>query len=247
MNYWKLLLVCCAAAFAFSLPAGAGASDVIVVVQKGQSLRAIAAQHKVSVEQICQWNKLSAPDKIKVGQKIYVRDPELGTAASSAPVAAAAPAVPAPTPSPAKSSLQAKTPAPKPATAPSPAAAPGVTEAVASGGVPEKVKQDLDKVGKTLVNNAAKNILPNIKSKAVAPGSDGGFVASYVEVDASDVRTEAVPSAESGKYVGSIRYAENQYECPGKSKADALKAECHMVKSRRMCEMIQYEKGKWNY
>ena len=117
----------------------------------------------------------------------------------------------------------------------------------ASDGVPEKVKQDLDKAGKTLVTNAAKNIMPNIKSKAVAPGDKGGFVASYVEVDASDIRTEVIPSTESGKYVGSIRYLEYQYECPGKNKTDALQAECRMVKCRRINELIRYEKGKWHY
>jgi hypothetical protein len=117
----------------------------------------------------------------------------------------------------------------------------------ASDDVPAKVKQELDKVGKTLVNNAAKHITPNIKSKALTPDDKGGFVACYVEVDASDVRTEVLPSAESGKYVGSIRYTEYQYECPGKNKAEALKAECHMVKARRMHEMIRYEKGKWHH
>jgi len=117
----------------------------------------------------------------------------------------------------------------------------------ASDNVPEKVKQDLDKAGKTLVNNAAKNIMPNIKAKALAPGDKGGFVASYVEVDASNIRTEVIPSAESGKYVGSIRYMEYQYECPGKNRADALRAECRMVKGRRINELIRYEKGKWHY
>ena len=113
--------------------------------------------------------------------------------------------------------------------------------------MPEKVKQDLATVGKTLVNSAAKNIMPNIKSKAVAPGDKGGFVASYVEIDPSDIRTEVIPSAESGKYVGSIRYLEYQYECPGKNKAEALQAECRVVKCRRMNELIRYEKGKWHY
>ena len=114
-------------------------------------------------------------------------------------------------------------------------------------GVPETVKQDLAAVSNTLVGNAAKTIMPNIRSKAVAPGGSGGYVASYTEVDGSDVRAEVLPSSESGKYVGSIRYVENQYECTGKSQADALRAECHVVKSRRMNELIRYEKGKWHY
>jgi hypothetical protein len=117
----------------------------------------------------------------------------------------------------------------------------------APAGVPENVKVELANVGRTLVDNAAKNIMPNIKAKAVKADDKGGFVASYVEVDASDIQTEAIPSAESGKYVGAIRYTECQYECPGKNKAEALKAECRMVKSRRIKELISYEKGKWHY
>ena len=236
MKYWKLLVACCVVMFPLSLPAWAsGVSDGIVVVQKGQSIGSIAAQHKVSVAQICQWNKLSSPDKIRVGQKLYVRSPDQASAPLSPPAASTAPAS---APSPAKSSPQAKTAVPT---------APSATETHASDGVPEKVKQDLDKIAKTLVNNAAKSIMPSSKAKAVAPDSSGGYVASYVEVDTTDVRTEVLPSAEAGKYVGSIRYVEYQYECPGKSKADALKAECHMVKPRRMNEWIRYEKGKWHH
>jgi hypothetical protein len=117
----------------------------------------------------------------------------------------------------------------------------------APDGVPEKVKQELANVSKTLVGNAAKTIMPNIRSKAVAPGGSGGYIASYTEVDISDVQAEILPSAESGKYVGAIRYREHQYECPGKSQADALRAECQLVKSRRMNELVRYEKGKWHY
>jgi hypothetical protein len=70
-----------------------------------------------------------------------------------------------------------------------------------------------------------------------------------MEVDLSGVKTEVIPSTESGsgKYVGSIRYVENRYECPGKNKTDALRAECRVVQSRRIKELISYEKGKWHY
>jgi hypothetical protein len=114
-------------------------------------------------------------------------------------------------------------------------------------GVPENVKLELVDVGRTLVNKAAKHIMPNSKTKAVAPCVERGFVARYTEIDTLNIRTEVIPSAESGKYVGSIRYMENQYECAGKSRADALQAECRMVKSRRMNELIRYERGKWHY
>ena len=232
MKCWKLFIFCFAVAFAFTCPAGAAdLSDGVIVVQQGQTLRAIAAQHKVSVEQICQWNKLSSPDKIRVGQKLYIRPPDRPSAA--APVQAAPPPR-----SPAQSSKQAKKTTPEP---------PSAEQAIAQDGVPEKVKQDLAKAGKTLVNNAAKTIMPNIKSKAVAPRDNGGFVASYTEVDTENIRMEVIPSAEPGKYVGSIRYVEYRYECPGKSKSDALKAPCQVVGHRRINELIRYEKGKWHH
>ena len=132
-------------------------------------------------------------------------------------------------------------------TAPAPEAAPIHVSVSAPDGVPENVKQDLAKVGSTLVGSAARTIMPNSKAKAVAPGGNGGYVASYMEVDTSNVRAEVMPSAEAGKYVGSIRYAENRYECPGKSKAEALQAECRVVKTLRMNELIRYDKGQWHY
>ena len=117
----------------------------------------------------------------------------------------------------------------------------------APGDVPEKVKQNLAAISKTLVNKAAKNIRPSIDSKAVAPANNGGYVARYTAVDVSSVLAEVIPSAEPGKYVGSIRYLEYQYECLGNSRADALQAECRMVRSRRINELIRYDKGKWHY
>ena len=143
-------------------------------------------------------------------------------------------------PAPAKQAKQAKNVAPAPTM-------PIHVRIYAPAGVPEKVKLELANVSKTLVGNAAKTIMPNIRSKAVGPGGSGGYVASYTEVDSSDIRAEVLPSSETDKYVGSIRYVENQYECPGKSQADALRAECRVVKSRRMNELVRYEKGKWHY
>jgi hypothetical protein len=236
MKFRNLFIACCMAACLLPLPAGAAdAADGTVVVRQGQSLGALAAQHKVSVAQLCEWNKLSSPDKIRVGQKLYVRAPDAASAPAPEPVAApSAKAAPAPPPT------------KKAAPAPPPPAPEERVRMHAPDSVPEKVKLELADIGRNLVSKAAKTIMPNSKSKAVAPSGDG-FVASYMEVDASDIRTEVIPSAASGSYVGSIRYVEKRYECPGKNRADALKAECRMVKARRMNELIRYEKGKWHY
>jgi len=126
-------------------------------------------------------------------------------------------------------------------------AAPIPVEMHAPAGVPESVKLELADVGRILVTNAAKTIMPNVRSKEVVPGNAGGYVANYMEVDASNIRAEVIPSDKPGKYVGSIRYVEHRYECPGTSKAEALQAKCHVAQSRRMNELISYEKGKWHY
>lgn len=126
---------------------------------------------------------------------------------------------------------------------PTPAAKKGGAENV------EAVQAKLDVVGKKLVSSAAKTVSPNIKTKAVAPAPDGkGFVASYVAVDESTLKTELRPgTGPGGQYVGSIKYLENHYECRGATKAEAMGAPCTMVKSRRMNELIRYEAGKWSY
>ena len=237
MKCRNLCIVCCLAVLTLARYAGAaGAPDGLVVVQQGQTLTGIASQHKVSVAQLCQWNNLSSPDKVRVGQKLHVRPPDAALAASTAPSAASAPARAAPAP--VAKAKQMNNAAPS---------TPSSVEVYAPADVPESVKLELAKAGRTLVDSAAKNIMPNIKSKAVTPGSSGGYVASYVEVDASNIRAEVIPSTQAGNYVGSIRYAEYHYECPGTSKAEALQAACRVAQSRRMNELIRYEKGKWHY
>lgn len=113
----------------------------------------------------------------------------------------------------------------------------------------EAVQAKLDAVGKKLVSSAAKTVSPSAKAKAVAPAPDGkGFVATYVAVDESTLKTELRPgTGPGGQYVGSVKYLENHYECRGATKAEAMGAPCNMVKSRRMNELIRYEAGKWSY
>lgn len=108
----------------------------------------------------------------------------------------------------------------------------------------ETVKVKLDEVGKKLLQNASKTVTPNINAKAVT--SEGtAFVASYVDFDIGSLSTEVRESTGAGgKYVGVIRYVENHFECRGTTKADALKAPCNMVRSRRLTELIRYD-GKW--
>lgn len=108
------------------------------------------------------------------------------------------------------------------------------------------VKQKLDVAGRKLVQDAARTVTPSAKAKAVSQ-EGGEFVARYVDVDESSMTTEVRPATgPGGQYIGVIKYMENQYECRGKSKDEALKAPCAMVKSRRMNELIRYD-GKWTF
>jgi LysM repeat protein len=199
-------------------------ADGIVVVRPGQSLGAVAAQYGVTVRQLVEWNGLNSPDSIRAGSRLTVRPPSAARDATAG-----------------KSARAAKPPS---ASGASGIKAPDVK---ISGEAPDKVRNELLAAAKTLVNNAARSIRPNASDKEVSPVPGGGFVASYMEVDAESMRVEVIPSQRKGGYVGSIRYVENRYECPGASRVAALNAECGRVKSRRMNELIRYEQGKWHY
>lgn len=109
----------------------------------------------------------------------------------------------------------------------------------------ESVKLKLDDAGRKLVVKAAATVTPSIDKKAVSPDGNG-FVARYTLVDTSEVVTEVIPATGSGgKFIGSIKYRENMFECRGATKEAALAAPCEKVKSRRMNELIRYD-TKWN-
>lgn len=110
----------------------------------------------------------------------------------------------------------------------------------------EVIKSKLDSMGKQLIVKAAATVSPSINKKAVTP-EDGGFVARYTEINTSDIVTELIHSTGSGgKYIGSIKYLEIQYECRGKTQDEALNAPCSKSKVRRMNELVRYD-GKWMF
>lgn len=66
-----------------------------------------------------------------------------------------------------------------------------------------EISAELDRVGHKLALQASRTVMPSKASKEVRKdGKD--YVASYVEVDTSNVTTELRPGA-SGQYVGFIR------------------------------------------
>ena len=108
-----------------------------------------------------------------------------------------------------------------------------------------EISAELDRVGHKLALQASRTVMPSKASKEVRKdGKD--YVASYVEVDTSNVTTELRPGA-SGQYVGFIRYQEKIYECRGASKKEALSASCQQVRARRLNELIRYDGKEWQF
>lgn len=108
-----------------------------------------------------------------------------------------------------------------------------------------EISAELNKVGHKLAAQASRTVMPSVAAKEVRKdGKD--FVASYVEVDTSNVTTELRPGAK-GQYVGFIRYQEKIYECRGPSKQAALSAPCKQVRARRLNELIRYDGKAWQF
>ena len=109
-----------------------------------------------------------------------------------------------------------------------------------------QVAAELTMVGNKLAAQAARTVMPSKASKEVRQdGKD--YVASYIEVDASNVTTELRPGT-SGQYVGFIRYQEKVMECRGKTKQEAITtASCEQVKARNLNELIRYDGSVWQY
>ena len=175
----------------------------------------------------CAWFGGSSSDEVKPAQ------PQEQTAA---PEPAPAPEAPAKD---AKGKGKTKTKAEKPAEV-KPAASKKVVKTEA------QVAAELTMVGNKLAAQAARTVMPSKASREVRQDSKG-FVASYIDVDASNVTTELRPGA-SGQYVGFIRYQEKVMECRGKTKQEAITtASCEQVKARNLNELIRYDGSVWQY
>ncbi|MBO4301635.1 MAG: translation initiation factor 2 [Desulfovibrio sp.] len=110
-----------------------------------------------------------------------------------------------------------------------------------------EIAAELDKVGHKLAAQASRTVMPSKASKEVRKVGQE-YVATYVDVDANNVRTELRPSSKAGQYVGSVRYQEKVMECRGASKQAALgSTNCRQVKTRNLNELIHYDGSSWQY
>ena len=109
-----------------------------------------------------------------------------------------------------------------------------------------QIAAELTMVGNRLAAQAARTVMPSKSAKEVRQdGKD--YVASYVDVDASNVTTELHPGA-TGQYVGYVRYQEKVMECRGKTKQEAITtASCQQVKARNLNELIRFDGSTWQY
>lgn len=124
---------------------------------------------------------------------------------------------------------------PKPAVAAGKAAKGAKSEA--------QIRQELDAMGKKLVNQSARTLLPNKANKDVKKVG-GEWVATYYNVDTNNIRTEMRPGA-NGQYVGFIRYQEEIMQCRGATREAALSAPCVKTGARRLNELIRYDGKAW--
>lgn len=106
-----------------------------------------------------------------------------------------------------------------------------------------QIKAELDKMGHKLASQSARTLLPNKANKEVRKVGNQ-YVATYLEVDTSNVSTEMKPGA-NGQYVGFIRYQERIFECRGATRQAALSASCTQVRARRLNELIRYDGNTW--
>ncbi|MBQ7456785.1 MAG: translation initiation factor 2 [Desulfovibrio sp.] len=109
-----------------------------------------------------------------------------------------------------------------------------------------QIREELSAIAKTILSRASRTITPSKSNKSVHAGS-GKYVASYIAIDPTKYSTDMRPASKAGQYSGFIRYNEDTYHCTGKTRAEALKAPCSFVKSRRVNEMILYDGTAWRY
>ncbi len=131
------------------------------------------------------------------------------------------------------------------------AAAPAKPAAKKPAAAPAKSMEELNTTLAAFAQVCARemneSILPCKAKKEVLPAGDG-FLARYIEVDASRIDTHVVKSDSSVvPYIGYMTYTETWFHCRGKTREEALNADCTEAGSKQIQELIKYMGGKWTY
>ena len=125
------------------------------------------------------------------------------------------------------------------------AAAPQKTVEPALPADMQKALAQLDEFAKKRLDLVCDNIRP-CKTKKDVIQSGAVYIARYLEVDVASLATEiTVAEGFGAKYIGSVIYYEQIFECRGATKEEALAGEFDLVRKRHVTELFRYNKGRW--
>lgn len=117
---------------------------------------------------------------------------------------------------------------------------------------PAAASETMEQVQAKLVDHAHRkltslcaNMRPSENRKDVEKIGDE-YVARYQAIEIPSLETEVKDSqGAGGKYIGVFKYVEHSYENHAPTKQAALDGEFVRTKSRRITEVIRYDKGAW--
>lgn len=93
-------------------------------------------------------------------------------------------------------------------------------------------------------------VVPSEKKKEITKNHDGSYTARYIAIDPRSVNVSiSKPSNMSGavKYIGYMRYCENELSCTASTKAAAEKGPFKPTRTENLTELVKYVNGKWSY
>jgi hypothetical protein len=129
----------------------------------------------------------------------------------------------------------------------SPRLASGQSKKVASASHTD-IQAKLDAFAKKTVASINRCVMPSKAKKEIKPGSGGGYMARYVEIDPRSVRTSfKVSSSSVVSHIGYLNYDEVEYICTGANAKAAASAPCSPIRRQRMTELVKFVNGQWTY
>ena len=109
----------------------------------------------------------------------------------------------------------------------------------------EKAYTQLAEFSKKRIDMICTNIRPSESKKDVTQ-TGAEYIARYLAVDTDSVTLEITPAQGAGaRYIGSIIYYEQVFECRGDTTEQALAGEFKLVRMRHITELFRYNQGRW--
>jgi hypothetical protein len=113
----------------------------------------------------------------------------------------------------------------------------------------EALEAGLKKFAEETIASINRCILPSEGKKEVLSNGNGSFTARYIAIDPRSIKVSVTKATNPGvvKYIGYMRYSENEYACTAPSKAAASKGPFLVQRSENLTELVKYLNGKWSY